>query len=114
MREVLLPPTPSNLFPRTLKTLFSLKSEDARLLLREYGIDESPSPKSPKPVAMKRAQSSSAAPATSPASSVDTLVEDGGSREQDINKFMAHIGVRAYYNCLVLAPIAIPSENLIL
>ncbi|KAJ7502913.1 hypothetical protein B0H11DRAFT_609907 [Mycena galericulata] len=63
-------PTASPLFPRDLKALFSLKSEEAQTLVTEYGLAEQALPITP-------------------------IVgsNDADSRERNLNKFMAHIGV---------------------
>ncbi|KAJ7125053.1 hypothetical protein C8R44DRAFT_130262 [Mycena epipterygia] len=63
----------SPLFPRDLKTLFALRSEEAQTLVKEYGLGEQPTPITP-------------------------IVAEGAtnepdSRERNLNKFMAHIGV---------------------
>ncbi|KAJ7729503.1 hypothetical protein DFH07DRAFT_181505 [Mycena maculata] len=63
-------PTASPLFPRDLKALFALRSEDAQTLVTEYGLTEQALPITP------------IAAATEP-----------DSRERNLNKFMAHIGV---------------------
>ncbi|KAK7057515.1 hypothetical protein R3P38DRAFT_2841402 [Favolaschia claudopus] len=62
------PPTPSPLFPRDLKALFALKPEEAQTLVDEYGLGKQAVPATP-------------------------IVEVGDSRERNLNKFMAHIGV---------------------
>jgi len=64
-------PTASPLFPRDLKALFALKSEEAQTLVKEYGLGEEAVPVTPI-----------VAPGTEP-----------DSRERNLNKFMAHIGV---------------------
>nr|GAT57891.1 predicted protein [Mycena chlorophos] len=69
------PPTASPLFPRDLQTLFALKSEEAETLVREYKLDDVAVPTTPID-----------SPAPSEAA-VDV------SRERNLNKFMAHIGV---------------------
>jgi hypothetical protein len=85
--ETVVPPTPSPRFPRDLKTLFSLGVEEARTLLREYGLTSGvSSPVTPRP------------------RGIPVVGDDGGSADangemsdeghvQDMNKFMAHIGV---------------------
>ncbi|KAJ7129020.1 hypothetical protein C8R43DRAFT_691146 [Mycena crocata] len=62
--------TASPLFPRDLKALFALKSEEAQTLVMEYGLAEQATPVTP-------------------------VVAEGeaDSRERNLNKFMAHIGV---------------------
>ncbi|KAJ6593562.1 hypothetical protein B0H19DRAFT_1281149 [Mycena capillaripes] len=64
-------PTASPLFPRDLKTLFALKSEEAQTLVKEYGLGE---------------QATAVTPIVPQASESD-------SRARNLNKFMAHIGV---------------------
>jgi len=66
-------PTASPLFPRDLKALFALKSEEAETLVKEYGLGEQAVPVTPI-----------VAPGTEP---------DSLTRERYLNKFMAHIGV---------------------
>jgi len=65
-------PTASPLFPRDLKSLFALKSEEAQTLVKEYGLAEQATPITP-------------------------IIAEGAvpteSRERNLNKFMAHIGV---------------------
>ncbi|KAF8891740.1 hypothetical protein BD779DRAFT_144886 [Infundibulicybe gibba] len=77
-------PTPSPLFPRDLNALFSLGADTARTLLQEYGLggtsDESP-------MIMRGA---TITPITGNWSSTCTP-----SREDNLTKFMAHIGVSA-------------------
>ncbi|KAG5645439.1 hypothetical protein DXG03_006263 [Asterophora parasitica] len=82
----LIPPTPSPLFPRDLGSLFALGPDAAKRLLQDYGLDSTasagPSPSIEKPRAK--------APLTK--TGLNTP-EDSPKREEDINKFMAHIGV---------------------
>ncbi|ESK93625.1 hypothetical protein Moror_1523 [Moniliophthora roreri MCA 2997] len=86
----IIPPTPSANFPKSLGELYTLSIDDAKELLREYGIKIPDSPK--MGLTPTRTQVS---PLISP-SSAATLVDVGeASREQIINMFMAHIGVRA-------------------
>lgn len=63
-------PTPSPLFPRDLKALFALKSEEAQTLVKEYGLG---------------GQAVPITPIEGP--------DEPDSRERNLNKFMAHIGV---------------------
>jgi hypothetical protein len=66
-------PTASPLFPRDLKTLFALKSEEADTLVKEYGLGDQATPVTP------------------------IVAEGTDLRERNLNKFMSHIGVsRAY------------------
>lgn len=74
-----VPPTPSPLFPHDLKTLFKLGPEDARILLRQYGLSSGvSSPITPKPKGLANENEN-----------------EGTSSDhvEDMNKFMAHIGV---------------------
>ncbi|KAF8178563.1 hypothetical protein K438DRAFT_1977800 [Mycena galopus ATCC 62051] len=64
-------PTPSPLFPRDLKALFALRSEEAETLVKEYGLGEHAPP---------------VTPIVAPAAEADF-------RERNLNRFMAHIGV---------------------
>ncbi|KAJ7668526.1 hypothetical protein DFH06DRAFT_202446 [Mycena polygramma] len=64
-------PTASPLFPRNLKSLFALRSEEAETLVKEYGLGDQAVPITPI-----------VAQGTEP-----------DSRERNLNKFMAHIGV---------------------
>ncbi|KAF8070441.1 hypothetical protein FPV67DRAFT_1487415 [Lyophyllum atratum] len=86
----LVPPTPSPLFPRDLKSLFALGPDKARRLLQDYGLDSAvsavPSPSSGRP-RMKASKTGLNTPEDSP------TFESPASREHDLNKFMAHIGV---------------------
>ncbi|KAJ6558427.1 hypothetical protein DFH09DRAFT_1162770 [Mycena vulgaris] len=65
-------PTASPLFPRDLKALFALKSEEAQTLVKEYGLGEQAPPITPI---------------------VAGTANEPDSRERNLNKFMAHIGV---------------------
>ncbi|KAF7362177.1 hypothetical protein MVEN_00563800 [Mycena venus] len=69
LREIT--PTPSPLFPRDLKALFALRSEEAQTLVKEYGLSEEAVP---------------VTPIVAPGS-------EANSREVALNKFMTHIGV---------------------
>lgn len=101
----LVPPTPSPLFPRDLKALFSLSPDTAKKLLADYGLDDSasdPSPVSPSNTE-KASPSSSKASKKTPASATGsdkTLVGDNNNKgttgEADLNKFMLHIGVSTF------------------
>ncbi|KAJ7496985.1 hypothetical protein FB451DRAFT_209896 [Mycena latifolia] len=64
-------PTASPLFPRDLKALFALKSEEAQILVKEYGLGEQAAPITP----------------------IQSTPNEPDSRERNLNKFMAHIGV---------------------
>lgn len=73
----LTPPTPSPLFPRDVKSLMRLNHEQAKSLVREYGLE---------PLQI---------PVASPfADRFGPNNEPQSSREDDLNRFMSHIGVR--------------------
>jgi hypothetical protein len=76
---VLDPPTPSPAFPQDLKALFSLDAEAAKTLVTDYGLDDG-----------------APLPGTKNNLKVETDLKKGvkGSRDQNVNRFMAHIGVR--------------------
>ncbi|KAJ6497742.1 hypothetical protein C8R45DRAFT_138091 [Mycena sanguinolenta] len=74
MLEEEAPPTPSPLFPRDLKALFALNSEDAEVLVRDYGLGGE-------------------APPVTPIVALMTPGAEADSRERNLNRFMAHIGV---------------------
>lgn len=80
-----IPPTPSPLFPRDIKSLFALGPETARRLLRDYGLDsideQSPATDDPRPKAPPLYTISEAL-LCSPSDSDD---EDS---EQNIHRFM--------------------------
>ncbi|KAJ6576848.1 hypothetical protein B0H10DRAFT_2101776 [Mycena sp. CBHHK59/15] len=69
-------PTASPLFPRDLKALFSLKTEDALSLVKEYGLGE-------------KVQTPS-----TPTAEAASANDRPDSRERNLNRFMSHIGVR--------------------
>ncbi|KAJ7039090.1 hypothetical protein C8F04DRAFT_1087060 [Mycena alexandri] len=66
-------PTASPLFPRDLKSLFALKSEEAQTLVKEYGLSEQAIPVTPIVA--------------------EGTVSEPDLRARNLNKFMAHIGV---------------------
>ncbi|KAF5386103.1 hypothetical protein D9615_002309 [Tricholomella constricta] len=88
----LIPPTPSPLFPRDLRALFALGPDAAKRLLQDYGLDSTasaaPSPKTEKPGAKAALKTGLNTPEDSPMREIASA-----SREEHINKFMAHIGV---------------------
>ncbi|KAJ7244186.1 hypothetical protein B0H12DRAFT_813248 [Mycena haematopus] len=87
-------PTASPLFPRDLKALFALKSEEAQTLVKEYGLGEEAAPVTPILAIM------------APGAEAD-------SRERNLNKFMAHIGVVGFQMHGFLAcGLASPEERL--
>jgi len=91
-------PTASPLFPRDLKSLFSLGPDEARTLVRDYDIDGKETGKT-SPGNETKGDSSAL---KSPNTSADTTGVNGAadsasnSREHNLTKFMAYIGVRAY------------------
>ncbi|KDR75746.1 hypothetical protein GALMADRAFT_226392 [Galerina marginata CBS 339.88] len=88
-----VPPTPSHLFPRDLGALFALSQDDARRLLREYGLDSaaaSPATENAKPRGLASVDEEGDA--------LDSDGEKAGEEDPDahakyLNTFMAHIGV---------------------
>ncbi|KAJ7209693.1 hypothetical protein GGX14DRAFT_631564, partial [Mycena pura] len=66
--------TPSAMFPRDLKALFTLKSEEAETLVKEYGIGDLALPVTPI--------------------TTEGAGAEPDSHQRNLNKFMAHIGVR--------------------
>lgn len=89
-----VPPTPSPHFPRDLRTLFALGPDAARALLRDYGLDSpmlSPIKEEAKPKTPLKNKTSGSS-VTSPRSAEDSD-DEATSHAQDMNKFMAHIGV---------------------
>jgi hypothetical protein len=88
------PPTVSALFPPDLRSLFAMGPEKTRQLLRDYGlVSESPTPlieTPPKPKALPGIDEE--------VSSTHDKEKPPGENEEahvaDMNKFMAHIGVR--------------------
>ncbi|KAH8087875.1 hypothetical protein BXZ70DRAFT_875678, partial [Cristinia sonorae] len=72
----LTPPTPSPLFPRDITGLMRLSPNEARTLVRDYGLE---------PLTI---------PETSFVESFETRKnEPQSSREEDLNRFMSYIGV---------------------
>lgn len=106
-------PTPSALFPKDLKTLFELRPDDAKTLLKEYGLEgRAPSPvveeaKLRAPGKLQRQVSSNRPPKSAVTfhpsipeesdSGSDTDEDDERAdikaHVEDMNTFMAHIGV---------------------
>ncbi|KAJ7782767.1 hypothetical protein B0H16DRAFT_466789 [Mycena metata] len=68
-------PTASPLFPRDLKALFALKSEEAQTLVKEYGLGEQAMP-------------------ITPIVAEGIVSGEPDLRARNLNKLMAHIGVR--------------------
>lgn len=94
-RTYTAPPTPSALFPRDLKSLFALGPDAARALLRDYGLDSpmlSPIKEEAKPKTPLKNKTSGSS-VTSPRSATEDSDDEATSHAQDMNKFMAHIGV---------------------
>ncbi|KAG6866225.1 hypothetical protein C0991_007250 [Blastosporella zonata] len=87
----LVPPTPSPLFPRDMRSLFALGPDAAKQLLNDYGLQNTSAAPSPSKTDGHRirvaTQTGLNTPVTSP------VIEPHTTREEDINKFMAHIGV---------------------
>lgn len=84
-----VPPTPSRFFPRDLSTLFALSQDDARRLLRDYGLSSataSPINENPKPRGLPSVDEESS-------SDNEKGSEDPEAHAQDMNVFMKHIGV---------------------
>jgi hypothetical protein len=85
--ETPVPPTPSPRFPRDLKSLFQLGFQDAKALLREYGLSSGvSSPTTPNPRGLPDVS-------TSGSSDANGNTNDDEGHVKDMNKFMAHIGV---------------------
>lgn len=85
-----VPPTPSRFFPRDLSSLFALSQEDARRLLRDYGLSSataSPINENPKPRGLPSVDEESL-------SDSEKGNEGTEAHAQDMNVFMKHIGVR--------------------
>ncbi|KAF7428163.1 hypothetical protein PC9H_007384 [Pleurotus ostreatus] len=110
-RSSLVPPTPSALFPKDLQTLLRYDAQRARQLLADYGLieetSESPSGSEVPPSGSKSLQTPATTPSTVKAKKENKdAKKDGkkgkdpapeevsdGTREADLTKFMAHIGV---------------------
>lgn len=88
------PPTASALFPPDLRTLFAMDPEHTRQLLRDYGlVSESPTPvleTPPKDKALPVITEET----TSTRDKAIPLGQNEEAHVADMNKFMAHIGVR--------------------
>lgn len=81
-----VPPSPSPFFPRDMTTLFALNPEETKRLLREYGLTSAvASPATEHPT---RARGLSIV-------NEEAAEEDPDVHARDLNKFMAHIGVRS-------------------
>jgi hypothetical protein len=98
------PLTPSPLFPRDMASLFKLGPDDARALVRDYGLLED-IPEENGEAEVVRLNGSptcsgtgSATPGGSP--DVERMPEANVTRERDLSRFMAHIGVSS--DCLIL------------
>ncbi|KAF9501783.1 hypothetical protein BDN71DRAFT_1584836 [Pleurotus eryngii] len=110
-RSSLVPPTPSALFPKDLQTLLRYDAQRARQLLADYGLieetSESPSGLEVPPSGSKSLQTPVTTPSTAKTKkeNKDTKKDvkrgkdpapeevSDGTREADLTKFMAHIGV---------------------
>ena len=87
--------SPSPLFPRDLKSLFKLGAEDARILLRQYGLVSGvPSPTTPRPGGLASVNENESTSGSSDAHNLNETGDDA-CHVEDMNKFMAHIGVWA-------------------
>jgi len=104
-RDLAIPPTPSLLFPRDLKSLFSLKPEAAKKLLREYGLasgNSTPLLEKPKMPLEHVEEESATSPGgwdldvEEPSDEDEVDEENAAEHVEGMNKFMAHIGVRKY------------------
>ncbi|KAF9565562.1 hypothetical protein CPC08DRAFT_658991 [Agrocybe pediades] len=91
-----VPPTPSSLFPRDLAALFALSQEDTKKLLREYGLDSAvSSPVRPRPRGLSIVNEEDTVFSDSEKGGGEEEEDEGDpdAHAQDMNKFMAHIGV---------------------
>ncbi|KAI0072415.1 hypothetical protein K474DRAFT_1667839 [Panus rudis PR-1116 ss-1] len=79
----LAPPTPSPFFPRDLTTLLKLGDNETKTLMQDYGLVPMRHPGTPLAQEGEAASAGLAAP--------DEQLE--GSREENLNKFLNHIGV---------------------
>lgn len=82
-----VPPSPSPYFPRDMTTLFALNPEETKRLLREYGLTSATT--SPTAEHPTRPRGLSIV-------NEDAAEEDPDIHARDLNKFMAHIGVRSW------------------
>ncbi|KAF4598130.1 hypothetical protein EYR38_006526 [Pleurotus pulmonarius] len=110
-RSSLVPPTPSALFPKDLQSLLRYDAQRARQLLMDYGLleetSEGPSGSDAPPSGSTSLQTPATTPSTAKAKkdnkeakkdvkkAKDPAPEEisDGTREADLTKFMAHIGV---------------------
>lgn len=90
----------SDLFPRDLKSLFSLNSSSTRTLLKEYGLQSTaPSPQTdsvPDPLSetkSKQPASSGVAPLLVVEEFEESTEQEMKAHVEDMNTFMSHIGV---------------------
>lgn len=105
------PPTPSPLFPRDLTSLIRLGTEEARALVRDYGLVRVRYPKQP-PQAPPQAPSENALDITTEEIEADDregqqhlkevevvgepIIEEE-SREESLNRFLSYIGVSSVH-----------------
>lgn len=95
-------PSVSALFPKDLRSLFSLDPGSTRTLLKEYGLPScTPSPATEEPMYQFKPPSMPHSPAAhkppSPVEEESESEEDMKSHMTDMNTFMSHIGVRFDY-----------------
>ena len=98
------PLTPSPLFPRDMASLFKLGPDEARALVRDYGLlEDIPEENGDSEVVRvngspNRSDTGLAAPGGSP--DLRRMPEENVTRERDLSRFMAHIGVSS--DCLIV------------
>jgi len=85
------PLTPSPLFPRDMAALFKLGSDEARMLMKDYGLEGIP--EEPDDVQIGGGTNGTDNPDTPVASPTRRSAEESATRERDLSRFMAHIGV---------------------
>jgi len=90
------PLTASTLFPEDLRSLFRLGPDETRKLLRDYGlVSAAPTPVVERPPPRDRALPSVDEELNSGSDSENCSGDEGSEvHAADMNKFMAHIGVR--------------------
>ncbi|TFK23924.1 hypothetical protein FA15DRAFT_670011 [Coprinopsis marcescibilis] len=94
-------PGPSALFPKDLKSLFALGPDATRTLLREYGLESAaPSPSIEESGSIARLRAPKLGRRVSSKGTEPAIPEESDSEDenvevhvQDMNTFMAHIGV---------------------
>ncbi|PPQ93717.1 hypothetical protein CVT25_013057 [Psilocybe cyanescens] len=88
-----VPPTPSRLFPRDLTALFALSQDEARRLLREYGLDSATSSPVRETIRPRGLSIVNEEGSDTLHDEKSDLTEGSDAHAKDMNKFMAHIGV---------------------